>query len=122
MQESKNTKKLEIIALILENRGAAHSICNLRFNVTSEIAAVFHNGSNHDYHFIINELAKQFEGKFKCHGGNIEKCKTFLVPIGKDIKKFDKDSNENIVTISHKVKLNVKIVTAFLNTEMSMAI
>ena len=34
-------------------RGAAHSICNLRFNVSNEIPLVFHNGSNYDYHFII---------------------------------------------------------------------
>ena len=32
--------------------GAAHSICNLRFNVPSEIPVVFHNGSNYNYHFI----------------------------------------------------------------------
>ena len=36
-------------------RGAAHSICNLRFNVPNEIDVVFHNGSNYDYHFIIKE-------------------------------------------------------------------
>ena len=34
-------------------RDAAHSICNLRFNVPNEIPAVFHEGSNYDYHFII---------------------------------------------------------------------
>ena len=35
-------------------RGPAHSICNLKFNVSNEIPAVFHNGSNYDYNFIIN--------------------------------------------------------------------
>ena len=49
-------------------RGAAHSICYLRFNVPSEIPVVFHNGSNYDYHFIIKELANKFEGKFECLG------------------------------------------------------
>ena len=38
-------------------RGAAHSICNLKCSVLNEIPVVFHNGSNHDYHFIIKELA-----------------------------------------------------------------
>ena len=38
-------------------RGAAHSICNLEFNVHNEISVVFHNGSNYDYHFFIKELA-----------------------------------------------------------------
>ena len=38
-------------------RCAAHSICNLRLNVSHEIPVVFYNGSNYDYHFIIKELA-----------------------------------------------------------------
>ena len=38
-------------------RGAAHSICNLKFNAPNETPVVFHNGSNYDYHFIIKELA-----------------------------------------------------------------
>ena len=32
-------------------RGAAHSICNLRYKVPKEISIVFHNGSTCDYHF-----------------------------------------------------------------------
>ena len=45
-------------------RVAAHNICNLKFIVLKEIPSVFHNGSNYDYHFIIKELANEFEGKF----------------------------------------------------------
>ena len=26
----------------------------------------FHNGSNYDYHFIIKELANEFEAQFEC--------------------------------------------------------
>ena len=37
--------------------GAAHSICNLKFNMPNKIPAVFQNGSIYDYHFIIKELA-----------------------------------------------------------------
>ena len=40
-------------------RGAAHSICNLHYKITKEIPAVFHNGSKYDYHFIINQLARE---------------------------------------------------------------
>ena len=43
-------------------RSAAHSICNLKFNVPNEIPVVFHNGSNYDYHFIIKALANDFQG------------------------------------------------------------
>ena len=46
-----------------KNRGAAHSLCNLKYSISNKIAALFHNGSNHDYHFTIRELAKEFEGE-----------------------------------------------------------
>ena len=42
-----------------------------------ETPAVFHNGSTYDYHFIIKELAKEFEGNFECLGENTEKYITF---------------------------------------------
>ena len=38
-------------------KGAAHSICRLKFHVPNEIPVVFHNGSNYHYHFIIKDLA-----------------------------------------------------------------
>ena len=46
-------------------RGAAHNICNLRHKTQKEIPIVFHNGSTYDYHFIIKELAKEFNGNFE---------------------------------------------------------
>ena len=62
-------------------RGVGHSICILKFNVPNEIPVVFYNGLNSDYHFIIKELAKQFEGKFESLEENSEKYKTFFVLI-----------------------------------------
>ena len=41
-----------------EYRGAAHSICNLKYSVPERIPILFHNGFNYDYHFIIKELAE----------------------------------------------------------------
>ena len=38
-----------------------------------EIPIVFHNGSTHDYHFIINKVAKEFDGQLECLGENTEK-------------------------------------------------
>ena len=38
---------------------------------------VFHDGSTCDYHFIINELVKEFDGNFECLGKNTEKYITF---------------------------------------------
>ena len=46
-------------------RGAAHDICNLRYKTSKQIPVGFHNGSTYDYHFIIKELALEFEGKFE---------------------------------------------------------
>ena len=68
-------------------RGAANDICNLRYKTSKEIPVVFHNGSTYDYHFIIKNLAEEFEGGFECLGENTEKYITFSVPIKKEIKK-----------------------------------
>ena len=54
-------------------REAAHNICNLRYKIPKEIPIVFQNGSTYDYHFIIKELVKEFEGNFECLGENTEK-------------------------------------------------
>ena len=43
----------------------------------NEIPVVFQSGSNYDCHFIIKELASEFEGQFKCLGEKPEKCETF---------------------------------------------
>ena len=67
-------------------RGAAHNICNLRYKVPKKIPVVFHNGSTYDYHFIIKELVKEFEGDFDCLGENTEKYITFSVPLKKKIE------------------------------------
>ena len=85
-------------------RDAAHSICNLTFNVPNEIPIVFHNGSNYDYHFIIKELANKFEEQLECLGENNEKSKTFSFPTKKEVPKIDKDGNKSVVTISYKIK------------------
>ena len=78
-------------------RSAAHNICNLRYNVPKEIPIVFHNGSTYDYHFIIKELVKEFEGNFECLGENTEKYITFSVPIKKKIENKD-------LEITYKIK------------------
>ena len=80
-----------------KNRGAAHNICNLRYKVPKEIPVVFHNGSTYDYHFIIKELVKEFEGNFDCLGENTEKYIPFSVPLKKKIE------NKNL-EITYKIK------------------
>ena len=78
-------------------RGAAHNICNLRYEIPKEIPIVFHNGSTYDYHFIIKELVKKFDGNFECSGENTEKYITFSIPIKKKIENKD-------IEITYKIK------------------
>ena len=85
-------------------RVAAQDICNLRYKIPKEIPVVFHNGSTYNYHFIIKELAEEFEGEFECLGKNTEKYKTFSAPIKKEITKIDKDGNDKIMKISYKTQ------------------
>ena len=67
-------------------RGAAHNDCNLRHKIPNNIPIVFHNGSMYDYHFLIKELAEEFDGNFECLGENMGKYITFSVPIKKRIE------------------------------------
>ena len=80
-------------------RAAAHNICNLRYKIPKEIPIVFHNGSTYDYHFIIKELVKEFEGNFECLGENTKKYITFSAPLKKEIKNKNK-----IIEITYKIK------------------
>ena len=78
-------------------RGVAHNTCNLRYKIPKNMPVIFHNGSTYDYHFIIKELACEFDGNFECLGENTEKYITFSVPIKKRI------DNKNI-DITYKIK------------------
>ena len=40
-------------------RGAAHNICNLRYNAPKKIPIVFYNGSKYDYHFVIKKISRR---------------------------------------------------------------
>ena len=46
-------------------RGVTQNICNLKYRTLKQIPVVFHNGSKYDYHFIIRELAEDFERQFE---------------------------------------------------------
>ena len=49
------------------------------------MSVVFHNRSNYDYHFLIRELANEFEGKLECLGEITGKYHTFSVPVEKQV-------------------------------------
>ena len=77
-------------------RGAAHNICNLRYNVPKKIPIVFHNGLTYDYPFIIKKLAEELKDEFEYLGEKKEKYITFSVPLKKE--------NDNGEIITYKLK------------------
>ena len=70
----------------------------------NKIPVVFHNGLKCNYHFIIKELANEFEGQFECIDKNNENYRTFSVPVKKEITKIDQEVNETVVNISYKIE------------------
>ena len=88
----------------------------MNYKISKSIPVAFHNGSTYDYHFIINELAKEFEGQFECLGINTEKYITFSVPFDKEITKIDKDGSDKIVTITYKLKFIDRFMTNSLSS------
>ena len=87
-----------------ENRGVAHSICNLKYSVPEGVLIVFHNGPNYDYYFIIKALVEEFEGHFTCLEEYTHKHITFSVPIEKEVTGIDKKGKEITKTISYKLQ------------------
>ena len=65
--------KLEFIVIKQGN------ICDLNYSVLKQVPIDFHNESNYDYHFIIKELAEEFEKQVTSLGENTEKYITFTV-------------------------------------------
>ena len=60
-------------------RGVPHRVCNLQYKVPKNIPVVFHNGSNYDFHIVIKQIPKDFDGPFNCLGENTEKYITFSI-------------------------------------------
>ena len=60
-------------------RGAAHSICNLEYNVLNEISVVFHDCCSYDYRFILKKLANRFEKNLEGFWENTKKCQNVSI-------------------------------------------
>lgn len=79
-------------------RGAAHSKCNLKYQISKNIPVVFHN-LNYDSHFLIERLANIFPGKIDI----VPKTSEDYISFTKEMKKSefieseenDKNENEN---------------------------
>ena len=62
-------------------RGAAHSICNLRYSTQRDVPVVIHDGSNYDFHLLIKELVEEFRIEIQSIPQDKEKYKSFGIPI-----------------------------------------
>ena len=71
--------------------------------MTNEIPALFRNGSNYDYHFVIKDLSNEFEVQIEPLEKNTVKYKPYWGSIEKENIKLNKDGNKNIITIFYKV-------------------
>ena len=93
----KNQKVRDHCHCTRKYRGDAHNTCNLVYKTPKEIPTVFHNGSTYGYHFIINQLAKEFDGQLKCLRENTEN----ILLLQYQLKK----KHVNGKTIIYKLKL-----------------
>ena len=94
MKDKKYCKVTDHCHYTGEYRGAAQSICYLKYSVPKRIPIVFHNGSNYDYHFIIKELAEEFKTQFTCLRENTKKYIIFTVLVQNGVTGIDKNSEE----------------------------
>ena len=94
-------------------RGAAHSICNLRYKTQEDIPVVIHNGSNYDFHLIITELAKEFRSEIHCIPEDKEKYKTFSIPI------MHREVNNQIIKYNLRFIDSAKFMMGSLDTQVN---
>ena len=76
-------------------RGAAHSICNLRYSTPIDIPVFFHNGTNHDFNLLIEEFANEYKSDINCIPLNTNKYMSFSVPPKKELIKPSGDDDDD---------------------------
>ena len=86
-------------------RGAAHSICNLKYRLPKFYPVIFHNLSGYDSHLFIKNLGKS-EGKIDCIPNNEEKYISFTKEILVD-KFIDEEGEEK------EVKRKIRFIDSF---------
>ena len=75
--DAKKQKKVRDHDHYTGNLGVPH----IQYATQKDIPVFFHNGTNYDFHLIINELAKEFKSELHCIPLNGEKFMSFSIPI-----------------------------------------
>ena len=81
-------------------RGAAHRKCNLKYKAPKFIPVAFNKGSNYNNHFIIKQLAKDFNGYFSCVGENTKKYISCSITIFKKSDNLKKKKKKKVDAFS----------------------
>ena len=76
------------------NLGVPH----IQYATQKDIPVFFHNGTNYDFHLIINELAKEFKSELHCIPLNGEKFMSFSIPIREKVYAKSKNTKKKLLT------------------------
>ena len=94
-KSTKQDVKLETIVILLVNIEVLLIVnANVQYKVPKNIPVAFHNGSSYDNHFVIKQLAKDFNGYFNCIGENTEKYISFSVTVLKERDTVNKNKKK----------------------------
>ena len=99
-----------------ECRGAAHSLCNLRFKVPGHIPVIFHNLSGYDAHLFIRELGK--------HTRKVEviaKTKEDYISFSAKVKVGER-IDKNGVTVPIEIDLRFINSFKFMNSSLDLLV
>ena len=81
-------------------RGAAHSICNLKYATEKDISVFLHNGTNYDFNLLVNEFAKEYKGYISCIPLNTDKYMSSSIQIKKEVIEPQEDQKKKLITQS----------------------
>lgn len=96
-------------------RGAAHSKCNLEFQITKHIPIVFHN-LNYDSHFLIEKLANMFPGHISIIPKTSENYISFTKEMPEEL--FDNCKKD---TKKHRQCLNLRFIDSYRFLQSALA-
>ena len=95
-------------------RGAAHSSCNLQYEIPNYIPVIFHNLTGYDAHLFIRELAKHVTG-MGVIAKNKENYISFSIKVEVD-KYIDKDGNKCTKELELRFIDSIKFMSSSLDS------